>query len=60
VPQLEDISASDNGVVVPAYQGNYQDITYADTDTEAFDFGKGLYVLDAIDAAAEAKVRDNL
>ena len=32
--------------------------TYADPTTEAFDFGEGLYLLDAIDEAAEAEVRD--
>jgi hypothetical protein len=64
MPQPIDISANNHGSAAPvclvSHQDNSQDIPDASTGQEVFDFGRGLYVLDAIDAAAEAQVRDNL
>ena len=64
MPQLIDISANNYGAAVPvcpvSHQDNSQDIPDAGTGPEVFDFGRGLYILDAIDAAAEAQVRNNL
>ena len=63
MPQLIDISADDHGAAVPgclvSHQDNSQGIPDAGTVPEVFDFGRGLYLLDAIDAAAEARVRGN-
>lgn len=63
MPQLLDISANNHGAAVPVCLGSNQDDSQGAADVgadpEVFDFGRGLYVLDAIDAAAEARVRDN-
>jgi hypothetical protein len=60
MPQLIDISANNHGAAVPvSHQDNSQGIPDAGTGPEVFDFGRGLYVLDAIDAAEEARVRGN-
>jgi hypothetical protein len=59
MPQLIDISANHGAAVPVSHQDNSQGIPDAGTGPEVFDFGRGLYVLDAIDAAEEARVRAN-